>query len=831
MSTTLVDHLRAATDDELGALLQLRPDLAVPLPSDLSQLAGRLQSRVSVARALDGLDRFTLEVLDGLRYVRGPDGHAPVETLLTHAAEAGAEPAQVRAALSALRDLRLVFGDHGQVRLVSAIDELLGPYPAGLGRPAAETGRRSRRAIYVPDESGSLELYADPMAPDEPNEASVDVVALMADPAGLRRALLAAPPEARAVLDRLAEGPPVGQLAVHLAAEGSPVHWLLEHGLLVAVADDLVELPREVSLVLRRDSPLGVLHPTPPAWDVRSRPGADAAGAGQAMEVVRHLDALLAGLGEGAPPVLRAGGLGVRELRRLAKQTGIDETTTALLIEVADVAGLLGRGPAPGTPPGEVSRDERWLPTPAYDTWRAGPISRQWVLLGRAWLSMARAPGLIGTRDERDKVIGPLTMEVGRVTAVGIRRSALAVLEELPESTSIDADAVLSRLAWRFPRRYARQAGTVTELHVRAALREAAALGVTGLDALTSYGQVLLAERPEHEDDDPLGIHPEPDPLVAALDRLLPAPVDHVLVQADLTVIIPGPPEPTLAAELAALADAESRGGATVYRVTPMSVRRALDAGYAPADLHALFKRRSRTPLPQTLSYLIDDVARRHGGLRVGTAGGYLRGDDETLLAEVLADRRLAGFALRRLAPTVLATPHPATRLLEALRDAGYAPVPEDASGAVVLTRPTAARATRNPRAFFGDLGRSVHVDDPDRTRLTGARLVAAVEQLRRGDRIARAVRRSPLSKPQVDANGTPMTATQAHAQALAVLRQGITERKKVWVGFVDAHGSTGSRLVRPVSMGGGFLHAEDDRSQTRHTFALHRITAAALDS
>ena len=90
---------------------------------------------------------------------------------------------------------------------------------------------------------------------------------------------------------------------------------------------------------------------------------------------------------------------------------------------------------------------------------------------------------------------------------------------------------------------------------------------------------------------------------------------------------------------------------------------------------------------------------------------------------------------------------------------------------------------------------------------------------------------RSPLAAPQVDAAGAPISATQAHAQALAVLRQGITERKKVWVGFVDAHGTTGSRLVRPVSMGGGFLHAEDDRSQTRHTFALHRITAAALDS
>jgi hypothetical protein len=121
-------------------------------------------------------------------------------------------------------------------------------------------------------------------------------------------------------------------------------------------------------------------------------------------------------------------------------------------------------------------------------------------------------------------------------------------------------------------------------------------------------------------------------------------------------------------------------------------------------------------------------------------------------------------------------------------------------------------------------------VDEFDPGRLEGPRLAGIVEQIRRGDRLARAARRSPLSHTQVDADGTPVTPSQAHTQALAVLRQGIDEKKLVWVGFVDAHGSVGSKLVRPVSMGGGFLHAEDDRNQTRHTFALHRITSAALD-
>ena len=38
-----------------------------------------------------------------------------------------------------------------------------------------------------------------------------------------------------------------------------------------------------------------------------------------------------------------------------------------------------------------------------------------------------------------------------------------------------------------------------------------------------------------------------------------------------------------------------------------------------------------------------------------------------------------------------------------------------------------------------------------------------------------------------------------------------------------------GVRLVRPVSMGAGYLRAEDDRTEMLHTFALHRITAAVV--
>ncbi|MGH3681859.1 MAG: hypothetical protein ACRDT2_16620, partial [Natronosporangium sp.] len=71
----------------------------------------------------------------------------------------------------------------------------------------------------------------------------------------------------------------------------------------------------------------------------------------------------------------------------------------------------------------------------------------------------------------------------------------------------------------------------------------------------------------------------------------------------------------------------------------------------------------------------------------------------------------------------------------------------------------------------------------------------------------------------------------QAHTEALAVLQQAVRDKALVWVGYVDAHGASMSRLLRPVSIGAGYLRAEDERTDTLHTLALHRITAATLDA
>jgi hypothetical protein len=322
-------------------------------------------------------------------------------------------------------------------------------------------------------------------------------------------------------------------------------------------------------------------------------------------------------------------------------------------------------------------------------------------------------------------------------------------------------------------------------------MAEAAVLGVTGLDGLSAHGRALL------EAEDPAHAAP------AALEPLLPEPVDHVLLQADLTAVAPGPLEQDLARRLAAMADVESRGGATVYRFTTASVRRAFDSGWSAAEIHEFVTGASRTPVPQPLVYLIDDVARRFGTIRAGAAESFLRSDDETALAELVHHPKASSLRLRRIAPTVVVTDVPLDVLLPRLRELGAAPVVEAPDGTVRLARREGHRA-RSPRAQTGGQARTA-------ARAT-ARVSATVTAIRAGDEAA-------AHRPGTATASTP-------SATLAILREAAEGGSSVWIGYVDNHGSTVERVVDPVKVDGGWLSAYDRRVEEVRSFAVHRITA-----
>ncbi|MFJ6697169.1 helicase-associated domain-containing protein [Streptomyces sp. NPDC091272] len=871
---TLAEDLRTRDDSSLAALLRARPDLLSPVPGDVGLLATRAGTRASVVRALERLDKFALQTAEALAVAPDPATYDMLRALMTGDEGAPATEAALPDAVRVLREQALVWGADDRLRLVRTARELLAPSathpsPTGLGPTVAEatTGMSPTRLQGILAAVG-LSTTHDPVS------AVHALTSLFTDRSRMDALLDHAPSEALTVLDRLVWGPPYGEVS---SDPTPPVRWLRDHGLLLPTSARTVVLPREAALHLRAGRTHHTTEPSPPQLvtaSAHAQKMVDLTAAGQAFTALSTVEDLLKEWDRGGPAVLRSGGLSVRDLKRTAAAMDLPEPTAAFWLELAYAAGLLASD-------GEA--DERYAPTPAYDEWLDLPPQDRWSRLAATWLRGTRTAGLIGSQDAKGRTLSALGPDLDRSSAPEVRRRVLALLADLPEGTAPDPESVLARLHWERPQR-----GATGELRTRVALwtlAEAEQLGVTGRGALSAHGRALAslpapgpagtttttggspteagtttitgsspaeAGTPTTAWNSPTAVpnaptesgtpHPpsvaqaptESEAAAAALRAavllapLIPEPLDHVLLQADLTAVAPGPLQRPLAAMLSVLADVESRGGATVYRFTPGSVRRALDSGQAAADLHAFLSAHSRTPVPQPLSYLIDDVARRHGHLRVGAATAYVRCDDDAVLGEILADKRSAGLGLRRLAPTVLAARTDPATLLDGLRSMGFAPAAESAAGDVLITR---ADAHRTPaRTAPAPVPEGPHV--PDETLLG-----AALHAIRAGDMAANAVRK-PVAFASASASGPasgeagaavpgalPRTSS---AETLATVQAAAMTGSALWIGYVNADGAASQRVIAPVRVEGGFVTAYDHTADQVKTYPLHRITGVA---
>lgn len=727
--------LADAPDERLIRLLELRPDLAQPPPGSITALAARAQARQSVKAATDDLDFLRLGVLDALLVLGADTTPVPTATLLALIGDRAAE-ADVLMALEDLRERALVWGG------------------ASL-RVAADAG------TALPWHPGQVTL--------EDASRSGEQIAQLID--GLDRTQLD-------VLEKLLEGSPMGRTrdAAPGAPADRPVPTLMALGLLRHVDDETVILPRHVGQVLRgeRPGPMQLTQPDPVVSTGTQR-DADAAAAGAVIDLLHDLDVLLETLSAAPVPELRSGGLGVRDVKRLAKTTGIEEPRLGLILEVAAAAGLIASGLPDPFP--AVGDGPYWAPTDSADRFTAMSPAERWHLLAVAWLDLPGRPALIGTRGPDAKPYGALSDSLYSTAAPLDRRLLLGLLAELAPGAGVSAAEASAALVWRRPRWARRlQPEPVAQL-----LDEGHTLGLVARGAISTAGRALLGEAT--------------DPQVA-MAQAMPEPIDHFLVQADLTVVVPGPLCRELAQDLSAVATVESAGAAMVYRVSERSIRHALDIGKTRDWMHQLFAEHSTTPVPQGLTYLIDDVARRHGQLRIGMAASFVRCEDPALLAQAVAAADT--LQLRALAPTVAVSPAPIAEVLTALRAAGFAPAAEDSTGSIVDVRPRGARVPTPPRR------RQYRAAPRPNTENLGA--VVAV---------LRTLTAAPFGNVPVDP-----------AVTVSRLQYAAREQDTLVIGYLDAAGVATQRVVAPITVRGGQLVAFDSTSGQLRDFAIHRITS-----
>ena len=728
-------------DERLIRLLERRPDLAQPPPGSIAALAARAQARQSLKAASDELDFLRLAVIDALLVLHADSEPVSVTKLLA-LTDGRAPESDVLDALDDLKERALVWGD----------TELRAAPDAGAGLPW-HPGQ-----VTLEDASQSAEQIAELIDGLDDSQ--------------------------RELLDRLLEGSPLGRTrdAAPGAPADRPVPQLLAMGLLRRIDADTVILPRHVGQVMRGEEPGPVALAAPdPVVATTTSADVDAVAAGAAIDLLREFDVLLETLGAAPISELRSGGLGVREVRRLAKVTGIDEARLGLLLELAAAAGLIASGlPDPQPSNGEAPY---WAPTVAADRFAEASPADRWYLLANTWLDLPARPTLIGTRGPDAKPYAALSDSLYSTAAPLDRRLLLGMLAELPPGAGVDKRTASTALIWRRPRWTKRlQPAPIADL-----LAEAHLVGLVGRGAISTPGRVLL-DGPDDGSAD----------VVDAMARVLPAPIDHFLVQADLTVVVPGPLERQLAEELAAVATVESAGTAMVYRVSEQSIRHALDIGKTAGALHSLFDKHSKTPVPQGLTYLIDDVARRHGQLRIGMAASFVRCEDPALLAQAVASSEGQALSLRTLAPTVAISQAPINEVLAALQDAGFAPAAEDSTGAIVDIRARGARVPAPQR-------RRPHRPMP---RPSGESLSAVVGVLRK-------VTTAPFGSVRIDP-----------AVAMSLLQHAALRQDTVVIGYVDAAGVATQRVVSPITVAGGQLVAFDSASGRAREFAIHRITS-----
>jgi hypothetical protein len=692
----------------------------------------------------------------------------------------GAAAADVAAALESLSELALAWTHAGRIHL-PVVMRGNGYGRFGLGQPVAPVLSRLTVA-QLKDLGEHLGLRT-----GQRKQQVVDnLLAFFRDGERVRKLVADSPAGVAELLEDFAwRGPELdcdlGWHGYHsyrrTARPETPAAWALRHGLLLATSEGDAHMPLEVGLALRGPGYRLPFEPRPPVVAVAAvaPEQVDAETSAAALRLLDRLTTVVDTATAEPIPLLKSGGVGARVIKKLAKETGATPEEIRLAVELAVTTELL-TVEEPPEPPAKGRRSRRPEPTPPanlvptedFTRWRRAAPATQLQLLLSAWWTLPFAP--LGD----EKAIRAVLDDGPSDVFTDIRQLTVRVLTELDAGIGVVERTELTELvAWHAP---SIDAG-ILSLLVASSLAEATLVGVVAANAAGGVAHALVGA--------------EPEMMVKATQQLVAGACATALFGTDLTAIVTGPPGTELAALLDTVADRETQGSASTWRFSPHSVRRAFDSGETAADLIGKLGSVARGELPQSLTYLLNDVARRHGEVGVIDVKSVVVGENPALLIEIAAHRKLVKLGLNAVAPSVLTSTADAATTLAALRDAGYAPVQRSSDGSIVVrnAKPAVVAPPHDDDEF------DLTFDEP---------LIAAQDPLEHAERLLKAPA-TPLRRLQRGALMNVLLGEHRGEAWMRIIWQ-LEVGYPAWVSYHESDGKEGKLLISHPELDGDQL-------------------------
>ncbi|PRQ10987.1 hypothetical protein C1Y63_08285 [Corynebacterium sp. 13CS0277] len=814
----LTEHLRSMDEHDLARMLAQRADVLRPRPASLEMLATRLTVGYVPRAAYDNVSATALLVLAALEellLVRTP--HAPVTAVEAHAL--------IRERFSAA---------------TGPVDPVVDRLPTEDEVTEAVEELAGQGLVFDLGPRGLMTATPQPRLPRLWN--------LLPDPGCAATAAAAAalveelPETCQRVVTRLAEGPGVGT-SLDAAADADPelpIPRLIAAGILTSDGVRTVELvPAAFRQALHpRLAPIP-LAPLP-AVPLAAQAEADARAAGAAAEATRLALDLVRHLDRSPLRLLKGDVIGVRPAAALAKQLGITVPQLGLLVAVLEAAGMLAAGePEPhpegaDLPASRVQVPDYLAPTPqATEEFLSLSLAEAWLTLVGAWLSTPyQASAYVAS--EHGPALRLRDIPDHAEEFIDTKRQFLAAVATVPAGHGYEDMGLALRHAR--PRRALLTGGGQDPARGEAVedfLSDATFLGLLTGGQPVSLCRTIAELLPEHPDFGAPQLLGSAE-AVAAAQELFPPAATMLIPQGDMTLLAPGPLEPTVYEFISTIAELESPGVATTWRITDTSLKRAMSAGQTPETILATLERSIVGEVPQAMRYLIADIGRTHGVLRAGMASSYIRTNDEALLAEAVASPAGRAAGLRLIAPTVAVSWKPLAAVIQALQEGGYQPAAENDLGHTIQITSTTHRVERTT-APAGSSSRHAAASTWDEAaaapRRTGPVHIPYVEDTS-VFLPAAYVPRTPSPAKVRDiiatlraADTSEEDAPQSPQDIVDLLATAARRRSTVTLSYVTREGVPQHSIVQPLHVNHGTLDAVQTSTGQVTRFAVHRLT------